>query len=129
VGRVANKTTSISSDGQVPRSLHLSASAAKNSLLAPVMDAVLAATGGDESGVLALYLLHERAIGAASEFSPYLAVLPTAAELDVPILWSVDIIIYKYPYISIYIYIIYKYLSIYLSIFIYVRVNPRYICI
>jgi len=81
------------------------------------MDAVLAATGGDESGVLALYLLHERAIGAASEFSPYLAVLPTAAELDVPILWSVDIIIYKYPYISIYIYILY--INIYLSIYLY----------
>ena len=73
---------------QVPRTLHLSASAAKNSLLATVMDEVLAATGGDESGVLALYLLHECAIGDDSDFAPYLAVLPSADELDVPILWS-----------------------------------------
>jgi hypothetical protein len=74
----------------VPRSLHLSASSAKTSRLAPILDAVQEATFGDESGVLALFLLHERAIGRESHVWPYLSVLPTAEELDVPLLWDAE---------------------------------------
>lgn len=72
----------------MPRPLHLSASSAKTSRLAPFLDVVLDATAGDESGVLALLLMHERALGDLSHFSPYLSVLPTADELDVPLLWD-----------------------------------------
>lgn len=38
--------------------------------------------------LLALSLLHERAIGKASAWAPYIGILPTADELDVPLLWS-----------------------------------------
>lgn len=73
---------------QIPRSIHLSASAAKTSRLASVAEEIFDAVAGDESGILALYLLHECAIGEQSDFAPYVAVLPTADDLDVPLLWS-----------------------------------------
>ena len=64
----------------VPRRLHLAAS---SSPVASRFEAL-----EDESSLLALRLLHEVGRGEASEWAPYLAILPTAAELNVPLLWS-----------------------------------------
>lgn len=70
----------------IPRRLHLTPSGARASavgeLLAgqPILD--------DDEAMLALQLLYELGRGEASPWAKYVAALPGADELDVPILWD-----------------------------------------
>lgn len=50
---------------------------------------------------LALKLLHERAQGRASQYADYLAILPSAKDIDLPVLWAeADVQELHYPHLQ-----------------------------
>ncbi len=75
---------------RVPKQLHISRTSAAASPLALALPAIEEAVDGDESAVVALHLLFEASLGDESAWAPYIAVLPEAGALDVPILWQPD---------------------------------------
>ncbi|KAL1515147.1 hypothetical protein AB1Y20_004208 [Prymnesium parvum] len=68
----------------VPASLHLSPRSVRESAVGRAVGGVIS----DESALLALGLLHEAARGAESKYGPYLAMLPSIEEMQVPLLWA-----------------------------------------
>ena len=52
-------------------------------------------------GQLALKLLHERAQGRASQYADYLEVLPSARDVDLPVLWPEEALAaLQYPHLG-----------------------------
>ena len=70
----------------IPRSHHLTKSAAAKAFGAEATEAIDETLDGDESGTLALLLLYEVSKGNSSLWAPYLDALPRSLEL--PLLWS-----------------------------------------
>ncbi|CAM9283596.1 unnamed protein product [Pylaiella littoralis] len=70
----------------VPQSLGLTASELKASGIAEYVTGFDGWTG--DTGLIALQLLWERAQGERSKMAPWIAVLPTAGELDIPLFWD-----------------------------------------
>ena len=69
----------------VPRSMHITPSATKQTPLGQAVDALL---GADDSALLALGLLQEVGRGEASAWAPYVRMLVAQIDdLDVPLLW------------------------------------------
>ena len=68
----------------VPRRLHLTAKQAEGTQLGKALEALGVV---DESVVLAMVLLEQMALGDASPWARYLALLPTVDELTLPLLW------------------------------------------
>ncbi|CAM9530916.1 unnamed protein product [Hapterophycus canaliculatus] len=70
----------------IPQSLALTAAGLKNSGVAPFVKGFEGWTG--DTGLIALQILWERAQGGGSKMAPWIAVLPTAEELGIPLFWD-----------------------------------------
>ncbi|CAM9946422.1 unnamed protein product [Discosporangium mesarthrocarpum] len=73
---------------QIPQSLGLSPSGAKNSGVATYLKEFEGWTG--DTGLIALQLLWERSLGDRSKMQPWINVLPAPGELDIPLFWDED---------------------------------------
>lgn len=69
----------------VPRKLHLTAESAEGTELGKALSAIGIK---DESVILAMVLLEQVAYGEASQWEPYISMLPGADDLSLPLLWS-----------------------------------------
>lgn len=70
----------------IPQSLAFTAAGLKNSGIARYVEGFEGWTG--DTGLIALQVLWERAQGERSRMAPWIAVLPTAAELGIPLFWD-----------------------------------------
>lgn len=70
----------------VPQSLGLTAAGLKTSGIAKYVTGFEGWTG--DTGLIALQVLWERAQGERSRMAPWIAVLPAAGDLDMPLFWD-----------------------------------------
>lgn len=70
----------------IPENLGLTASGLKNSGIARYLTGYEGWTG--ETGLIALQILWERAQGEKSKLAPWIAMMPAAEELDMPLFWD-----------------------------------------
>lgn len=72
----------------VPQSLGVTARSLENSGIARYIKGFEGWTGG--TGLIALQVLWERALGAKSSIEPWINVLPAPEDLDLPLFWGED---------------------------------------
>ena len=83
-------TTKAVENGQqvlaIPENLGLTASGLKSSGVARYLEGYEGWTG--DTGLIALQVLWERAQGDKSKLAPWIAVMPAAGDLDMPLFWE-----------------------------------------